>query len=319
MQGRGAGWKVLLPALLFLGGACAATRPGREETRPAGEACPEVEGLDPLLVPGAVLLLGEMHGTAESPAFAEAAACRALKGGRRVIVALEIPREEQERVETFLASPGEEADRTALLEGPFWRSEYQDGRRSRAMLSLLDGLRRLSRQGLPLRARLIDREESPSSPQVRDRWMGEALAAAADESPDALVIALTGNVHSRITRGTPWDPGYEPMGFDLVGSRPSLRVASLNVSYRGGTAWFCTSDQPGSCGVHPLKSAGEAGADGRWHVALYPEVRSGSSGVYEVGTLTASPPARRPEDEGNSRTPLRPPASPVPGRPPGIP
>jgi hypothetical protein len=186
-------------------------------------ACQEVEGLDPLLSPGTGLLLGEMHGTAESPAFAANAACLALRAGRRVTLALEIPREEEERVEVFLASAGTEADRAALLAGPFWSGDYQDGRSSAAMLALLDGLRRLRREGRPVRVELLDHIDPAADSEARDHWLAEALAEAFEETADGVVISLTGNIHSRIAPGTPWNPDYKPAGFVLLGMKPELR------------------------------------------------------------------------------------------------
>lgn len=285
-------------ALIFaslLGGGCASrpapvAAPEAPPKMPA-LACRDVAGLDPLLAPGAGLLLGEMHGTAESPAFLGNAVCLALRAGRPVTTALEIPREEQDRVEAFLASAGTESDRDALLDSPFWHADYQDGRRSEAMLSLLDELRRLRQGGRPLQVKLIDRVESPTAPEERDRWMGEALAQAFDETPQGVVIALTGNLHTRVSPGTPWDPNYKPAGFVLASRRPDLHVTSLDVSYQGGTAWFCTSAEPASCGVRTVRGRADA-QTGR--VVLHPQVTNGYYGFYEVGTLTASPPALRP-------------------------
>lgn len=253
--------------------------------------CREVAGLEPLLAPGAGVLFGEMHGTVESPAFVANAACLALRAGRPVTVALEVPREEQARVDTFLASAGSTADRVALLDSSFWKDEYQDGRRSEAMLSLLDELRRLRRGGHPIRAKLIDRLDAQTEPMARDRWMGKALAQAFEETPGVVVLALTGNVHSRIRRGSPWNADFETAGFVLVTSRPDLRVTSLNVAYADGTAWTCTTAEASSCQVRALRGNGDA-QGGR--VVLHPEVTNGYHGVYHVGSLTASPPAARP-------------------------
>ncbi|HTQ81108.1 MAG TPA: hypothetical protein VMM92_14000, partial [Thermoanaerobaculia bacterium] len=110
---------------------------------PPPPQCPAIAGLAPLLAPGHGLLLGEVHGTVESPAFLANAVCLALQAGRSVTVALEIPLQEEARFEAYLGSAGSAADRTALLAGAFWQDPYQDGRRSQAMLALLESLRRL--------------------------------------------------------------------------------------------------------------------------------------------------------------------------------
>lgn len=285
-------WKgILFCGVLLLAAGCA-PRSGAvaaPEAAPAAQslACREVEGLEPLLAPGAGVLLGEMHGTAESPAFASNAACLALREDLPVTVALEIPREEEARVETFLASAGGEADRAALLASPFWSREYQDGRSSAAILDLLDELRRLRGPGRQLRVALIDRLEMPAKPAERDRWMAEALARAFDANPGGVVISLTGNVHSRVGRGTPWNPDYEPAGFVLLQLKPNLKITSLDVVYPNGTAWVCTSAEASSCQVRKLGGKGDGQGE---RVVLHSEVTNGHNGIYHVKTLTASPP-----------------------------
>jgi hypothetical protein len=280
--------RALAFAALLFAGACA-TAPSPAGAPPAAPlACREVEGLEPLLAPGAGLLLGEIHGTAESPAFLANVACLALRGGHPVTVALEIPREEQARVDTFLGSAGSEADRAALLDSSFWTDKYQDGRRSRAMLSLLEDLRRLHHGGRPVRVALIDRLAKPVKWDERDRWMAEALAQAFEETPGGVVLSLTGNVHSRISPGTPWDADYQPAGYVLATMRPDLRVTALDASYPDGTAWTCTSAEASSCEARPLQGSGDGQGD---RVVLLPEVTNGHNGTYQLSALTASPPA----------------------------
>ncbi len=276
-------------AVFLLGTGCA-SRPVPENRARAALACQPVDHLEPLLVRGAGLLLGEMHGTVESPAFVANAACLALRAGLSVTVALEMPHEEQAKLEVFLSSGGTQKDRAALLDSPFWQAEYQDGRRSEAMLSLLDKLRHFREQSYALRVILIDKMEMPRVPTERDLWMGEALAQSLSEMPDGVVIALAGNLHTRISRGTPWDPNYEPAGLILASKMPGVRLTSLDVSYQGGTAWFCTSGEPSSCQVRSVRGRPDAQV-GR--VVLFPQVTNGYHGVYEVGALTASPPARQ--------------------------
>lgn len=265
---------------------CVATR----SPRAAPLDCREVPGLDALLAPG-VLILGEIHGTEESPAFLTDAVCLGLKAGRRVGIGLEVPIEETARLETFLASAGTASDRAALLDSPFWNADYQDGRRSRAMLSLLEAVRAWRRAGRPVRVGLLDGADLPARPAERDRVMAERLAALHDLEAGGVVVALLGNLHSRVSRGSPWNAGYEAAGFVLARLRPGLRLTSLDVSHSGGAGWFCTSADPASCQERPLGSTSDqAAAPG---VSLHPEMRNGHHGVYRVGRVTASPPAAR--------------------------
>lgn len=258
----------------------------RERLRPALE-CRDVAGLEALFAPGAGLLLGEMHGTEQSPAFLANAVCLALRAGLPVTVALEIPREETSRVDAFLSSAGGEKDRTALLTGPFWQADYQDGRRSKAMFALLDRLRQFHQSGSPVRAELLDRAAPPPSSVERDRRLAEALGEAFDKTPEGVVIGLLGNVHTRIRRGVPWDPNYETAGSVLLEEKPELHVTALDVSYRGGEAWTCLTAEASSCLVRTIKGKASAPAEG---IEIYPEITSGHNGVYYVGDLRASPP-----------------------------
>jgi hypothetical protein len=257
--------------------------------------CQEVPGLEPLLAPGTALLLGEMHGTAESPAFAGNAVCLALRKGTAVTLGLEIPREEGARLEAFLSSPGTEKDQAALFDSPFWQSDYQDGRRSQSRFALLDQMRRWRLQGWPVHVVLFDRSAQPTgADEERDRWMAEGMKDAIEARPGDLFLALAGDVHMRIRRGTPWNPDYQPAGFVLTQFEPQLKVTALNLAYSGGNAWFCVTAEPPSCKVRSLRGAGD---DQGVRVIQYPEVKDGYTGAYNVGLLTASFPAARSADE----------------------
>ncbi len=76
-------------------------------------------GLAPLLKPGHVVLLGEMHGTNESPQFLSDALCVALQNGHSVTVGLELPFSETERADVFLESSGDAEAEQRLLKGNF--------------------------------------------------------------------------------------------------------------------------------------------------------------------------------------------------------
>lgn len=249
------------------------------------EPCRPIDGLQPLLRAGRVLLLGEIHGTMESPAFALEVACHAMELDLAVIVGLELATAEQARVDIFLDSAGTEQDRVALLAGPPWQSSYQDGRASRAMLDLIDGLRQLRRQGRQVGVALFDAPVSGGG-QRRDGEMARQLATVIGGSPASLMIVLTGNVHSRIIAGMPRSPSYEPMGY-LLGRATSFdNLVALNVAHAGGSAWICAP----ACGVQEL--SGRHG-DSAWRIEIAEATRpAGHSGWYHVGRVTASLPAR---------------------------
>lgn len=252
-------------------------------------ACREINGLEQVLTAQAVLLIGELHGTRESPAFVAELACAALARGMPVTVALEIPFQERARIAAFLASDGGEKARGALLVGPFWDGEFQDGRRSVAKLELLDRLRRWQRQGLAIEIALLDQEERTSGPE-RDARMAERLVAAARTAAGP-VVALTGNLHARTIIGTPWDPSYALMGYLVKQALPGRAVIALDVASAGGTAWFCPAPEPESCGVQQVRTAPVA-EEGLRVILGGRATELGYDGVYSLGGgLTASPPA----------------------------
>lgn len=277
--------KIYLFSLVLcgLGGSLQATEPDR-----VALTCKPVEGTSGLFAPGRVVLLGEMHGTRESPAFVADMVCLAAQAGRAVTVGLEIPVEEEPRIATYLASQGSSVDRDALLKGAFWQDLFQDGRRSQAMLSLLEDLRRLSHQGASLRVVLLD-SAVPLPGQERDRAMEKRLETTLAERPKDLFIVLTGDLHTRLARGVPWDAGYEPMGFLLSQNRPGLSLMALDVGYTGGTAWYCDSPEPSSCRTRPVR--GSEAMKERGVILRGAIDKDGYNGVYRVGNLQASPPA----------------------------
>ena len=249
----------------------------------AAAACPPTPGLQPLLVAGKVVLIGEMHGTEESPAFVASMVCQARAANLPVALALEIFVEEAPRLSTFLKSEGTAADRAALLNSKFWQDEYQDGRRSAAMLTLLDRLRAMRPSQGTLEVTPID-PGSTAGAAARDRGMADAIAKLAAANPRALVIALTGNYHTRTVR----QRDFDTMGTLLVGMRPPSTVTALDVAYDGGSAWVCMSAVASECGSHPMGKRPAPAAPG---ITLYGETRGGLDGIYNVGSLTASPPA----------------------------
>lgn len=245
-------------------------------------------GLAPILTPGRILLLGEVHGTREGPEVVAAAACIAANGDHPVTVALEIPAEEDRRIRGFLASDGGAPARDSLLQGSFWQREYQDGRSSEAMLALLESLRSLRASGASLVVTLLDSTRPFSDGQARDDWLGLHLTqAVAEAPPEAVVISLTGNVHSRRMAGVPWDAEYRPAGMAVAARWPG-RTLALQLAGPTGEAWICQGSAASDCGPTRMGGASELTPGA---VELLPELRDGHDGVYRLPGLTASPPA----------------------------
>jgi hypothetical protein len=243
----------------------------------------------PLLEAGNVLLFGEIHGSRELPALFGEAVCSAARAGLPVEVGLEHPRGEQASVDAFLASAGDSSDVGALLAAPFWSRTYQDGRSSRATVALLERLRRLSAAGLPVRVFLFDLDPGDDR-TARDEKMAENLAAHVRERPEAIVLALTGEVHAWTSLGAPWNPAFRPMGWHL--EQAGIRVRSLGRATPAGTVWICTSAATSDCGERETGATTALPSGRAEGIELLPEeAERGYIGLYGVPTLEASPPA----------------------------
>jgi hypothetical protein len=245
-------------------------------------------GLPPEVKPGRVLLLGELHGTQEVPRFLAQSACQTAANGTPVTVGLELPVESQQRVAAFLRSGGTQEDWMKLMEAPFWRNPYQDGRSSEAMANLLEQLRKLRAQGLDVDAFVYDHPGLQG--QKHEDAMAATVLSQVRQAPGRFFLVVSGNIHPRTLIGLPWDPIYRPMGLLLSGKVES--VLALDMAYNSGTAWICSVEgkkQKLDCGVRPAR--GKDNGD-RFFVHRFDKRnKEGYHGIFYVGAVTASPPA----------------------------
>ncbi|MCP3144145.1 TraB/GumN family protein [Pyxidicoccus xibeiensis] len=269
-----------------------------------------IVGLGKQVKQGGVLLLGEMHGTQEVPRFLAQAACQATVAGTPVTVGLELPVESQERVAAFLTSEGTDSDWLKLMDAPFWRSPYPDGRSSEAMANMLEQLRQLRSRGLDVEAFVFDHPKLQG--QVREEAMAATVLSRVKHAPDRFFLVVSGNVHPRTKVGLPWDLKYQPMG--LLVSKHVKGVVALDMAYDSGSAWICAVDRKGvknrlDCGIREAK--GKDNGD-RFFVHLWGGANDdGYHGVFYVGPVSASAPAvhkglGRPGADDKSVHPVRP-------------
>jgi hypothetical protein len=221
------------------------------------------------------VLVGEMHGTNETPAVFGDLVCSASETKRTIIAGLEV--RDQQALNRFMDSKNRETSVKELLSTDEWKGT--DGRASSAMLVLVERLRSLKADGLL--SRVIAFSASGGSAAQDEEAMSSALLRASTANPGALVIVLTGNVHASKQELA------EVGSYRLMGSfLPPAQTVSLLVTDRGGEAWNC---QDGSCGPHTLASS--AGVN-REITLISPHV--GYDGVLSTGlSVTASKPANR--------------------------
>ncbi|NOK16062.1 hypothetical protein [Corallococcus carmarthensis] len=237
---------------------------------------------------GGVMLLGELHGTREVPRFIAQTVCQLVTSGMPVTVGLELPVENEERITAFLQSQGGEVDWLKLMEAPFWRSPYPDGRGSEAVANMLEQLRQLRAQGLDVAVFVYDHPKL--SGQKREDALTQTVQAQVKAKPERFHLVVSGNIHSRTAKGLPWDAQYMPMGYLLKDQLDD--VTSLDMAYDSGTAWICAANKQSNkldCGVKETK--GKDNGDRFFVHAWSSPNPEGYHGVFYVGHVTASEPA----------------------------
>lgn len=256
--------------------------------------CSTIGGLDYLLRERTVLLLGEIHGTVESPQFVADLLCNAVASGRSAAIALQLPEFESGVITRYLDSDGSRDDRRQLLADAQELTRYLDGRFSESMVALLESIRALRAQGGEVELRLfvppnVDSVTRQNLTAV-ERPMAVAVWEAIKELDADLFIALTGLAHNRMIPGLETDPDYKPMGFRLSQWNPEWRLLSLALSHSGGTAWMCTTQHENDCLAVPITGGGWGEPNS---IYIYGEVaETGYDGFYYVGNISHSPPAR---------------------------
>ncbi|HAI94734.1 MAG TPA: hypothetical protein DCM36_08540 [Xanthomonadaceae bacterium] len=99
-----------------------------------------------------VILLGEWHGTVQTPALVAQLVGRVARAHRvPVVLALEIAEDQQASLDAWMASDGGIEARQRLLANRHLQEPHHDGRDSRAMLDMLAAVRTLREQALDIR------------------------------------------------------------------------------------------------------------------------------------------------------------------------
>jgi hypothetical protein len=252
--------------------------PAARPAEPPVACAAEPAGLAPLLHPGALIVFGELHGTAESPAFVANVTCLVARSDREVAVGLEIPRDLQPQLDRFLDSPGRPDDVAALVTGEHWKSE--DGNASQALLGVIERVRALRAAGRKARVFFFDMAKTDSGD--RDQNMAAGISAQADRNPDGITLALTGNFHAK-TDTERW------MSWHIA--RRHRDVITLNVGHAGGRAYVCIMG--GECGIHTGIKGKDRGTTP--FIELFAAPDAGYSGAFYVGgPVTPSPPVNHP-------------------------
>jgi hypothetical protein len=124
-----------------------------------------------------LLVLGEYHGTRETPLLVRQLVDDYSRDGTPVVLTLELPRSENAALAAYLASEGDADAMTALRSGRYWSviGDRHDGRRSHDMLELIEAVRALRVQGRAVQVIGYDLVVSTRGNQVRDDAMAARL------------------------------------------------------------------------------------------------------------------------------------------------
>jgi hypothetical protein len=264
----------------------------------AGGACgEEVQGAKALARPGTALLVGEQLGTREAPAAVGNLACQLARAGQPLLLSLSIPRDEQGVLDAYLESAGTRADQDALLAGAFWRLVPRDGRSSRALVVLLERVRRWKAEGLPLHVLAHDARDLKGD--EREEAVANLLRERLKARPEAMLLAVSGNYHMSLRDGAPWSSKFQPTGSRLA--KKGVEVKSLDLAFTRGTRWGCANNTVRGldCRIYAASpsDASYSPPGTPLSVELFPERSAqGFDGRLHVGRVSTALPALAPRE-----------------------
>ncbi len=194
-----------------------------------------------------LIFLGELHGSNEMPAFLVSLACYYVQSGERVLIALEMPDDQNNALASFLKSPSDDIANIALSSlrmNKFW-SRKGDGRQSRAMLTAINNFRGISQKysldliGVDLP---IDDYNNEKIAITRDQYMAKNIESYMQTNRYDRIIFYAGNNHTRLTKRKNID---SPVAYYMKKSKPF----SIVLSFKIGELWACTN----KCGIHKFE------------------------------------------------------------------
>jgi len=216
-----------------------------------------------------LLVIGEYHGTRETPLLVRQLVDDYSHEGAPVVLALELPRGENRLLADYVESNGDVSARDALRTSGFWtvRDDQHDGRRSRDMLDLIEAVRVLKEHGRSVSVLGYDVDSSDGSNQVRDDALAAELRRAYRRLPvDGTMLVLAGNVHAMRHRpmDAPKEMQQRPMASQLV----DLDVYSVRLEALEGEFWACMQ----RCQALPLRA----------QAARLPRVETAEDRMYDL-------------------------------------
>ncbi len=255
------------------------------------------------------LVLGELHGTAESPQLVGDLACGLARSGKRILVGIEFDAFRNPALQEAWKLPDAEFEKQLPTIG--WAGR-NDGVASRAMFNLVVRLHALKTRGASIDIVAFNGPRNEAQ-QARfaalarqgphEAAQAENVADAAAASPHDIVLVLVGDFHARKRTVGEGADRFDPMALRLSRSGP---VLSLRLRYAGGTAWNCQL-KPGlqlrsgdpitanaiTCGEYPVSATTDLRRQPFVQLGAFPGSAedNGFDGFFWVGPIHASVPA----------------------------
>ncbi len=234
----------------------------------------------PMIEAGSVLVFGEIHGTKESPDYFLRAVCTVLEKDpqKPLLIGLEFPVSEQSGLVRFIDSDGDAKSVQALLSQPFWNRPMQDGRSSRAMFELIDGLRLLRKRvpNITLFAIIDD-----ALAATHDGSMAARIDNVLAEHQGARALVLIGNYHAKRRSSVSIEQQPRSMVDSLQAPNRSLAFRA-----RSGTYFACAP----LCESQEVEVNADAAEVINWS-ADQPAESVNFDGMVDLGTISESAPA----------------------------
>lgn len=193
-----------------------------------------------------LILIGDFHGTNEIPQIVYSIA-EQFSSRSKLRIGFEFPVDIANKVAQFMKT----GDKKILRQTRFFSDPiYHSGKGSLQMVALLGKLR-----GLPnVEIFCFDVPDGdPSDSAHRETELAQNVLKDYRMKPNIRTIIYTGNLHSRITKGAPWDPSYPTMGSEirrLSTPRDDLKsISSVLIRPGSGSAFLCQmQDGKAHCG-----------------------------------------------------------------------
>ncbi|MCE5319131.1 MAG: hypothetical protein LLG04_17435 [Parachlamydia sp.] len=213
-----------------------------------------------LLTPYRVILIGEIHGTKELPAFCLGILkMLAVDKNTPVILALEISEAEQPIFDEFMGTGNSQVFEKSSL----FTDKQQYGISSEAMVQLLTSLRKIDN----VRVLCSLSKDSPSKASFQEnqeerdfKWAAFILKQLCSKETPRVVV-MGGSIHLSLIPYMLGNVPLKTMGYYLLHSKEcpltQAQVLAIDIKFKDVNAWVCFSDTCENMDAPPATRCGE--------------------------------------------------------------